>query len=236
MPIIIEFVGFAGSGKTFIREQLINTFGEESIVPADIKLSISDVISYTLKNPFGVLYTIMFIISTRQNNVKQAITYVKNILRYRIKLFKSIESGKKYVIVDEGIVHRLRMIRSTSNKSGLSYDTIKPRYRKDIFSHADIIVYVVAPLKTIAQRRLYRKKRITNESSIKIEISKIKDEVMIRNQDSEYDIIAAMKEHKFHYIKVNNDHTVSINDIIDRIKECASNLSEARLMNRTLIT
>ncbi len=228
MPIIIEFIGFAGSGKTFLKEQFIKEFVEESIVPDDIKLSMPDVLYYTIRNPLGVIYTVMFILSTRQKNLLKAISYIKNIVKYRIKLFKSLMLGREYIIVDEGILHRLRMIRSTSKKYDLLYETIKPRYRKERFSHADILVHVDAPLQTIARRRLNMKNRIMNEPAIENEISKIKDEVIMRKQYTQQDIAAARKEHNFHHLMIDNDQTTSVINIISKIKECASNLSAAR--------
>jgi len=225
MVVIIEFVGFAGSGKTYIREQLVNAFGSESAVPAAIQLRVSDVISYALKKPLRVIYTVLFILNTRQKSVGKSIRYIKKLLIYRMKLNKLMTEGKKYIIVDEGILQKFRMIRSTSKKTELYYDSIKPRYRRDLFSYPDIVVHLGLPINTIALQRLNRRNKTLNESSIENEISKIKDEVVLRNQCTEHDIAAAKKEHYFQYIKIDNNCIDSKNSIISDIKECAYRLN-----------
>jgi len=113
MAIVIEFTGYAGSGKTYICERLTETFGKYSAVPSSIRVSIFDVIFYTIRYPYSTLITILFVFGTKQNNWSRNILFIKKILKYNIKLMKLSRSNVKYIFVDEGMLHRLREIRRT---------------------------------------------------------------------------------------------------------------------------
>jgi cytidylate kinase len=218
MSIVIEFVGFAGVGKTFISKQLADKLNGESILNSDVNVNLYDVIHYSIRKPKLILYAIMFVISTRQKFIIRNVIYFKNILIYKIKLEKLLKMNKKYVIIDEGIIHKFRMIRSTSKIEKLTYSRIRKTHRISLFSGADVVVFVTASLRNIAIRRLLRRrKKIENESEIEREINKIKTKFTVRSCYTENDILSAQNDHHFYYIKLYNDDKISIDELIDKI-------------------
>jgi hypothetical protein len=226
MPLIIEFIGHGGSGKSFLSRQLCESLGEDSILFADIEITKSDVISFITKYPLLIVSIIMFVLGTRQNSLRRTIRYINMILKYNIRLSISENMDKKYIIVDEGMLHKLRSIRDTSRIKSIIYNDIKAEYREKIFSHADIVIHVVASVETINIRKLKRYYGEVDSAMIREGLEIIKDDIVNRAQYTERDIAAAMNEHEFTYIKVDNDGNGMINNMISEIKECINNLSE----------
>jgi hypothetical protein len=225
MPIIIEFLGHGGSGKTFISKQLNNLLGKDSILAADVKINISDVLWFIVKYPLHLMDIILFILSTKQKSLNRNIRYVNLLLRYNVKIAKLKNLDKRYVIMDAGILHRFRSIRETSDINDLIYDKIKTRYRKNIFSRADVIIHVIASIETINLRKLKRRYGEVDGAIIQRGLKIIKNDILERSKYSEYDIASAMKEQKFLYIEVDNDGNESIKKIISDIKESIYSIS-----------
>ena len=223
MPTILEFIGFAGSGKTFISRRLRDELGEGCVLISELEVGALDVLSFSVVHPLSVVYAILFIVSTKQPNRKLALGYIKEIIKYRLRIDKAMRSKHKCLLIDEGMLHKLRNIRGTSTISNLTYNDIRLSYRRDLFSKANIVVYVDAPLATIAYRRLKRRNASPDLSLMNKQIAHIKLEVEKRRKGTEQDINAARNEHSFEYLEVYNKENESVDAIIRVIKNRLGN-------------
>ncbi len=221
---IIEFIGFSGSGKTFISRHLRDELGAGCILISDVHFNALDVLSYSLTHPLSIIDTILFIKSTKQPNRALAFEHIKSIVKYTIRLHKSSKIKHKYVLIDEGMLHKLRNIRSTSTIKSLPYEDIRPRYRRQLFSKADIVLHVDAPIETIAYRRLKRKHMVPGLAELTNHIARIRPELEKRAKETLRDIEAAEAERRFQCIKIYNDDNKPPENMIQYIKGRLSQL------------
>jgi len=94
------------------------------------------------------------------------------------------------------------------------------KYRKTIFSHADIIVYVDTSLKTAVKRILLRNTNKPESIDVETELANRLDDYHRRKQNTMDDIAIAIREHCSRYIKINNNRSLSLSKLISEIRKC----------------
>jgi thymidylate kinase len=216
-PIIIDFVGVGGSGKTYISRILREILAKQCLISSEYKLSIIDIIKYIFTHPIYVIQILIFVLTTKPKNIKSLRQSYFALFNYSIKHFVLSEKNTKYVIFDEGMLHKLRQIRRRSKKNNLSYKDINIKYRKLFFSYPHIVIFLNTPTEIILQRRIKRSN--ADPEIIKKEFLDLDGNVGYSINQTEEDVKFAAKEQGFKLlIIVNGDDDIIQNDIIAAIE------------------
>lgn len=212
-PLMVEFIGTSGVGKSFVY----NAF--KSIHSSDPDYKFMEKSDYDLFQLFNVNILISTFIDIFRCNLpdrEHFYKYFKMCYFTRVLMKKGSKSTGKFVIIDEGPLHRARAIRKYSKLDSRRVRRILLNRRSVI---SDIVIYLDANPEKIHQRRQSRGTRAM-ETSIQEIINEIEDEKKGSNEDIEY-IHENVKEIKMIMI-ANDDNDVmstleSINKIINKI-------------------
>ena len=222
MPIIIEFVGHAGSGKTYLAKRLSDVLGDECISIEGFPMRMSDALLFIAMNPGKVVLIFKYILSSKQINVTYFMKSLRKMLVYYVKLETAMRKQAKYIIISEGVLKIFNDIRSTSAIRNMTYTHVPQSIRNRIFASPHLVIFVFSSLEVVAKRLLLREKAIVTEGDIKNEMNRIGNNFLSSVIDNTNNINAAKEEHEFRVLELSNSQPCLTNRAIDRIVEKVS--------------
>lgn len=193
---IIEIVGAAGCGKSFIAQKLSEHLKSKAIVNTDIKLSPIKAVGITLINMHKVLLLFYMIGISNQSTLKiYWRLFIKQYL-YLIKkeYIKRYNNDITYVIIDEGFLHRIRRIRRYSKINDWGFKSIPNIVKTNVINDIDVVIYVKCDSCISNKRKLNRGRGL--------EVDKSRYEMAMVKYRS--DIIEAKESIGFYLIEVDN--------------------------------
>ncbi len=217
MPIFVELVGNAGSGKSFIYNQL----KKELEYNSNVLFVDTSELYYTRLFNFKIFFNSLLKIVCCSLIIKAFFKYLKQWYLKQL-LMNNYRSCNKatFVIIDEGPFQLVKSFMKFRKKSsdqvrncGFNQGTILP----------DAVIIVDADLETIYKRRQARKNHPNIQVSKDVKNKKKKDDSLLRiKKDIEY----AGKYKNIHVIEIKNtDHDLKSNiefivKELTRIKYC----------------
>lgn len=214
--MVIDFVGPSGSGKSTLSSSLSKRLGERSVLASDLRLTKFELITYCLLHPYQTVQSILFIKSTKPKGVTNFFKNLAILIIYQAKLEKLKKKNYKYIIFDEGLLHKLRQIRRRSKRTGLSYRNIKSSFRKRFFPFPDIVILVIPPLGDLLNRYMKCNAGIEKEKLID-SFETVDGSIEKSIQTTKDDVLAASKEHEFSVVKVTNSQDIPISNTINEV-------------------
>ena len=200
--MIIEFTGFAGVGKSYLKNLLYDELKKENIeVLKDKSFSKANYLSFF--NLFLLFYSFYYSYCLKPKNFKKWIK--SSIVWYKIQVkYKYYKNFEGIILIDEGYVHKFRFLRRNSKLKNLSLQTVY----NDKFYLPDTIILVETDIETLKSQVKNRDNKdldLTWEQYVK-SINRTKkdiDKLMSENANIKYTII----------------HSNDFNDIKKIIKE-----------------
>lgn len=235
MPVTIEFVGHAGSGKTFLADQLVAALREKHEVSRGMKVRGTDAVRFALFNPRLVFDLMRLVVWARPKTLKSGYKAVCKLAFYQMKRKRAERQGTGVIVFDEGMLQRLRSLRSNSNGDRVSYAEMEESLRKRLFPKPDLVVFVVASLETAAKRKV--KRDATNPGCENVEqmVQRKRDSYAASLKGTEDDILAAQREQGFCTIKLVNEEGSAVEDNIQQMVEAVSRLDRSVNASSSLV-
>lgn len=231
LPIVVEFVRHAGSGKTFLKEKLLGQLEDAVDVSLEGRVTLRDLASLSLYRPKVAGLICRMVIGSKPASLKHAVRALFKMCVYQVKMEKALARDVACVVCCEGMLHRLRMLKSGSRRRGLAYSSLAAPVRKTVFGQADLVVFVVASLRTVANRRAARNDgEMENEGPEGMIIRK-KESFSVSVYGTETDIIMAQREHGFRYLKIVNEDESELGANLKRIVDAIACVEQAKYGN-----
>ena len=193
--MMVEFVGAAGSGKTFLSGQVIKALEDAGRVAADFDLL--EINKVSGRNALLTARAFALTVQTKQNSLYRFKHTFKTIARYSIRRDISEQCAGIY-ITSEGLIHRTITMHRNSSGQGVSqladmlYQRIAP---------PDVAVFLDVSAETAFARRGAR-----GRPNDEFTFESVKEDVQI--VASSIDVMAQIKQ-KFHpsmqIIRVNTE-------------------------------
>lgn len=216
-PITVEFVGHAGSGKSFLREKVVAALSESNQVAGRHRLRFLDLCLFGVRTPGTLSDILRLVLSSRPKNPRWAFTAMLKIVVCQIKMRNAIREGGGTVVFDEGMLHRLRMLREGSRGEGPSYESIDCNIRQRLFSYPDLVVFVVASLETMANRKVARDGTAKTGEGFDEMVRRKRSNYAASLEATERDILEAQREHDFRFLKITNETESSVKENVETI-------------------
>ena len=210
-PVIIDFVGVGGSGKTYLSKIIMDKLDVKCILASDYKLRLFDSIKHLIINPVYFFNCLIFLYRTKQKSLKSFKRSFYALSNYKVKYEVLTRKDYKAILFDEGMLHKLRQIRRRSRLDHLGYENISVKYRNMFFGYPDVVVFVYAPLETTAKRRSERKEVCCIEAETE-KLNKVDGGYDMSIEQTIEDIKKAKIELCFEAITINNKGNISSTD------------------------
>ena len=201
--MIIEFTGFAGVGKTYIRKLLqIELKNKGFLVQDDSDFKKENYLM--LKNLRLFIQSICYARRLKSKNIK---AWIKStIVWYKIQCkLKYYSSFSGIVLIDEGYIHKFRLLRRNSSLENLYLCEVYD----DAFFEPDIVVLVEANIDTL-------KLQVKNRDKIELEITMDNYNKSINNTKEDIDCLIEKSTHT-KSININNDESFDMKKFIKDI-------------------
>ena len=181
--MIIEFIGFPGSGKSFLANKLFREFKKtkkEIIFENKLKLNLLNkiylLVKFITKNPLYIF--IIILIHFKNRRFLHPIWQIKvhRWILNEIIFFEHCKNKERILIRSEGLHHRLLMLLVGINKKNFYF------FEKMLLRYTPIpdkLIFIDIPLKKSIQNTVRRKKGFKYDSLTK---SYLKNQIFIINE------------------------------------------------------
>jgi len=155
-PVIIDFVGKSGAGKTFVKNQLLKhmTADRTCFDISDIKITAKDCFAFFLTAPKTCLASLALIFFNIPNSYYSMLKLLKKWFTAQIKIQKASTLNHDVVLNCEGLFIRINWIRKRTLKK-VTIETMPDSIKKKFF-YPDITIFVTADFDLSEHRRLQR--------------------------------------------------------------------------------
>jgi dephospho-CoA kinase len=217
MSVVIEFLGHAGSGKTFLATRLAELLGDQCVATEGFSMRLSNVLQFMTRHPGKLILIVRYVHFSRQSNLRALLKALRRVLVYFVKLDMAIRKRKPFVIISEGALKVFNDIRTTASRKDLAYETIPPSIRREIFGRADVVVFVFSSLEVVAKRLAMRENQEASAQEIEEQLTRIQGNFCSSINNNRSNIRAAMREHEFRLIEVDNGESYALNGEIENM-------------------
>ena len=203
-PIVIEFLGHAGSGKTFFLDAFADNLGEECIALDRFSLSASKSLWLACRHPYKMSLGVRFALAFRHQDWRGLMSSVKGVLAYICKREWAVAANPKYVVASQGLLKILNDMRSRCVGGDRSYTELPLSVRNALFEGFDIVVFIFAPVDVVAKRLILRAGGNASEDEVQRTVEKIRANFHLSVRDNRKNIADARQEHEFRVIEIEN--------------------------------
>jgi cytidylate kinase len=217
MPVVIEFLGHAGSGKSYLASRLAESLGDQCVATESLRMGLRNVVKFAVANPGKLALISKYVLFCRQANARTFFKSLRRVLVYHVKLDMALGQKKRFVIIGEGALKVFNDIRTTSSRENLAYEDIPPSIRMKMFSYADVVVFVFSSLETVARRLALRENPAATVEEVEEHLARIQGNFHSSIRDNRSNIQAAMGDQIFTLIEIENGESGIIDVAIENL-------------------
>lgn len=225
--VIIEFTGVGGSGKSYISKALTSVLGSSCVHSSEIRLTSSDVFIYVITRPRRLISIIEFIRFLSPINLSACWMIFRKILVHQMRIEKVL-GMKRYVVVDEGFLHALRLFRKVSRRK-VFYEDIPSRIQANMLLRYNFIIHLAVSFEVVHKRRLKR----SREDPSRPMGSSQKNDYSIAECEIERDVISYCQKTGACQIRIDNNQARGAEEIAEDIaREIELQLSDGKVLSQ----